>query len=452
MREERLAQLMLNKDYLKVKNELTEMNEVDIADFLNPLDPQTTLLLFRMLPKDLAVEVFAHFSRDQQTSIINTATETEVESIIEELYFDDMIDIIEEVPANIVNKILLYAREDERKLVNQFLKYPADSAGSLMTIEYVNLHREMTVKEALDHIKEVGLTSETVYTCYVIDNKRKLEGFVSLRKIVTSEEDVLIDEIMEEDIIKVNTHDDQEEVAGVFSRYGFVALPVVDNENRLIGIITVDDIMGIIEQEATEDFQIMAGTSPSDESYLDTGVLKLVRNRLPWLLILMISGTFTGRIMAKYEDILASVVILSTFIPMLMDTGGNSGSQSSTLVIRGLATGDIKNTDGLKVVLKELGISSIAGLILAGINFLRLITLEKVPVKIALTVTITLFAVVVASKLVGGILPIIADKLNMDPAIMAGPLITTIVDAMALYLYFVLAQTLLSDILMVGLL
>lgn len=447
MREERLAQLIEDKKYLEIKKEMEQMNEVDIAHFLNPLDPQTTLLLFRMLPKDSAVEVFAHFSREQQSSIITSATDTETEDIIEELFFDDMIDIIEEVPANIVNKILLYAREDERKLVNQFLKYPADSAGSLMTIEYVNLHRDMTVEEALEHIKEVGLTSETVYTCYVTDHNRKLEGFVSLRQIVTSEQDTMIEEIMESKIIKVNTHDDQETVAGVFSRYGFVALPVVDNENRLIGIITVDDIMAVIQKEATEDFQIMAGTSPTDESYLETSAFKLVRNRLPWLLILMISGTFTGRIMAKYEDVLASVVILSTFIPMLMDTGGNSGSQSSTLVIRGLAVGDIKNTDGLKVVLKELGISTIAGSILAIINFLRLIWIEQVPVMVALTVTITLFAVVVASKLVGGILPIIADKLNMDPAIMAGPLITTIVDAMALYLYFVLAQTLLSDLL-----
>lgn len=447
MNEERLAKLIEEKRYLEIKKDISEMNEVDVAELLNPLDPQTTLLLFRMLPKDLAVEVFAHFSREQQLGIITTATEREVGDIIEELFFDDMIDLIEEVPANVVNKILLYAREDERKLVNQFLNYPADSAGSLMTIEYVNLHRDMTVKQALEHIKEVGLTSETVYTCYVIDENRKLEGFVSLRKIVTSEEDTLIKEIMESEIINVNTHDDQETVAGVFSRYGFVALPVVDKENRLIGIITVDDIMGIIQQEATEDFQIMAATSPTEESYLDASVWQLVKNRLPWLLILMISGTFTGRIMSKYEDVLASVVILSTFIPMLMDTGGNSGSQSSTLVIRGLAVGDIKDTDGLKVIWKELRIAAIAGLALAVINFIRLVWIERVPTMIALTVTITLFAIVVASKLVGGILPIIAQKMNLDPAIMAGPLITTIVDAMALYFYFILAQTLLSDLL-----
>ncbi len=444
MDAEKLTQLVEDKKYLQIKKEVSEMNEVDVAELLDPMDAQTTLLVFRMLPKDLAVEVFSHFSREQQLGIIESVTDAEVESIIEDLFFDDMIDLIEEVPANVVNKILKYAREDERKLVNQFLNYPSDSAGSLMTIEYVKLKRGQTVKEALDHIKDVGLTSETVYTCYVLDDNRKLEGYVSLRKIVTSEEDVLIDDIMEWDIISVNTHDDQEEVASVFSRYGFVALPVVDNENRMIGIITVDDIMGIIEQEATEDFQIMAGTSPTEESYLDTSVFKLVKNRLPWLLILMISGTFTQRIMARYEDVLAAQVTLSLFIPMLMDTGGNSGSQSSTLIIRGLAVGDIKVTDGLKVLWKEFRISLVVGIVLSFVNFLRLTYLEGVDLQIAMTVSITLIVTVVTAKLVGGILPIIAQTFKMDPAIMAGPLITTVVDVMALFVYFMVAQSLLG--------
>lgn len=444
MNEKRLLELIEERNYLEIKKQISKMNEVDVAELLDPMDAQTTLLIFRMLPKDLAVEVFAHFSKEQQIGIIQSVTDEEVENIIEDLFFDDMIDLIEEVPANVVNKILTYARDDERRLVNQFLNYPQNSAGSLMTIEYVNLNRRQTVGEALAHIKEVGLTSETVYTCYVTDSNRKLEGFVSLRKIVTSEKDVLIEDIMEFDIISVNTHDDQETVAGVFSKYGFVALPVVDRENRLIGIITVDDIMAVIEQEATEDFQIMAGTSPTEENYLDTSVWQLVKNRLPWLLILMISGTFTGRIMARYEKVLAANVLLSTFIPMLMDTGGNSGSQSSTLIIRGLAVGDIEVHDGLRVIWKELRISIIIGIILAVVNFFRLLILESVAVPIALTVSITLIATVVAAKLVGGILPIIAEKLNLDPAIMAGPLITTIVDALALFVYFMIAQALLG--------
>ncbi len=446
MNEKQLLELINEKNYLVIKERLAELNVVDIAELLDPLDAQSTLLLFRMLPKDMAVEVFSHFSKEQQLGIIESVTDREVEEIIEDLFFDDMIDLIEEVPANIVNKILEYAKEDERKLVNQFLNYPADSAGSLMTIEYVDLHRDMTVGEALEHIKEVGLTSETVYTCYVIDVNRKLEGYVSLRNIVVSEKSMYIRDIMEFDVIKVNTHDDQETVAGVFSKYGFVALPVVDNESRMIGIITVDDIMGIIQQEATEDFQIMAGTSPTEDSYLESSVWTLVKNRLPWLMILMISGTFTQRIMGRYESIIAGQAVLSTFIPMIMDTGGNSGSQSSTLVIRGLAVGDIKVTDAWKVIWKEFRISFIAGIILSGVNFLRLVLLEKVPVMVALTVSVTLVATVMAAKLVGGILPIIAEKLHLDPAIMAGPLITTVVDVLALIVYFQMAQVLLGII------
>lgn len=444
MNDERLLELIEERKYPEIKEEISKLNEVDVAELLEPLDAQMTLLIFRMLPKDLAVEVFAHFSMDRQVGIIQAVTDEEIESIIEDLFFDDMIDLIEEVPANVVNRILLYARDDERKLVNQFLNYPQDSAGSLMTIEYVSLRRNQTVKEALDHIKRVGLTSETVYTCYVTDKNRKLEGFVSLRKIVTSDEDVLIEDIMEDDIISVNTNDDQETVANVFTKYGFVALPVVDKESRLIGIITVDDIMDVMEKEVTEDFQIIAGTSPTEDSYLETSVWQLVKNRLPWLLILMVSGTFTGRIMSRFEKVLAANVILSTFIPMLMDTGGNSGSQSSTLIIRGLAVGDIDVDDGLQIIWKEFRISLVAGVILAAVNFVRLIALEKVPFLIAITVSITLVATVVTAKLVGGILPIFAEKMNLDPAIMAGPLITTIVDALALIVYFLIAQALLG--------
>ncbi|MBC8588564.1 magnesium transporter [Paratissierella segnis] len=443
MDQTKVLELIQQKKYVELKKVLSEMNEVDIAEILDPLDKNTTLLVFRMLPKDLAVDVFAHFSSEQQRDIINAVTDKELEYILDELFFDDMIDLIEEMPANVVNKILKNSTHDERDLINQFLKYPEDSAGSIMTIEYVELRKTMTVKEALAHIKEVGLNRETIYTCYVTDKNRRLEGIVSLRTLVVSPEDEVLIDLMETDVIFVSTHDDQETVAGVFKKYGFLALPVVDAENRLTGIITVDDIMDVMEQEATEDFQRMAAMAPSEEAYLETSVFKLARHRINWLLILMISATFTGGIMAKYENVLQSVVVLSIFIPMLMDTGGNAGSQSSTLIIRGLATGEITLHDGWKVLWKEFRISLMVGITLAVVNFAKTMLYDKVGVLISLTVSLTLIVTVVSSKLVGGMLPILAKKLNIDPAIMAGPLITTIVDALSLMVYFTIASRIL---------
>lgn len=444
MEVERLEDLINEKKYVQVKELLSEMNEVDVAELLKPYNPHMTLLLFRMLPKDLAAEVFARFSTEQQMDIINSITSEELRSIVDELFFDDMIDLIEEMPANAVSKILSHTDKKERELINEFLKYPSDSAGGLTTIEYVNLKKSMTVQEAMKHIKEIGLNTETIYTCYVTDKNRILEGIVSLKDLVTSDDHIVIADIMETDIVKVNTHLDQEEAANIFRRYGFLALPVVDNENRLTGIITVDDIMNVISQEATEDFQKMAAISPSDEEYLDASIWKLAKNRLPWLLILMVSATFTGRIMGRYEDILISIAILGTFIPMLMDTGGNTGSQSSTLIIRGLAVEEIKVSDGLKILFKEFGVSMIVGLILAIINFLRLLVIERVGVLVSATVSIALVVTVILSKVIGGILPIFAKKLKMDPAIMAGPLITTIVDALSLLAYFAIATAMLG--------
>lgn len=397
-----------------------------------------------MLPKDLAAEVFARFSKEQRLEIINSITNEELSNIVQELFFDDMIDLIEEMPANVVSKILVHADKKQRDLINEFLKYPSDSAGGLTTIEYVNLKKTMTVKEAMAHIKKIGLSTETVYTCYVTNENRVLEGIVSLRDLVTSDDDLIIEDIMEREIIKINTHEDQEDVANVFRRYGFLALPVVDNEDRLTGIITVDDIMNVISQEATEDFQRMAAMSPSDGEYLNVSVWQLAKNRLPWLLILMISATFTGRIMGKYEDVLISITVLATFIPMLMDTGGNAGSQSSTLVIRGLATGDITIGDGLLVLLKEFAVSFIVGIILAATNFVRLLVIEKVGVLVAATVSMSLIVTIMLSKVIGGVLPIFAKKMKMDPAIMAGPLITTIVDATSLLAYFAIATKMLG--------
>ena len=444
MNEQELLELIDQKKYVTIKKNLSELNAVDVAELLDPIELTTALLIFRMLPKDLAVEVFAHFSTDQQRDIINAITDKELNHILDELFFDDMIDMIEEMPANIVNKILKNSTQEERNLINQFLKYPEYSAGSIMTIEHVELKQEMTVKEALAHIKEIGLSKETIYTCYVTDNNRVLEGIVSLRAIVTSEDDEIIKDIMEKELIYVNTHDDQETVASIFKKYGFIALPVVDKEHRLTGIITVDDIIDVIEQEATEDFQRMAAMEPSEEAYLDTSIFVLAKHRITWLLLLMVGATFTGGIIGKYEEVLSTMTILTAFIPMLMDTGGNSGSQSSTLIIRGLATGEVTLKDKWKVMFKEFRISIIVGVILAFVNFIKNMYIDKVGFTIAITVSITLVATVMMAKMVGGMLPLIAKKLKMDPAIMAGPLITTIVDSMALIVYFSIATALLS--------
>jgi len=441
---EEILQLIEDKEYFKVKKILEDLNEVDIAEILDELDQHNTLLIFRMLPKDLAVEVFAYFEPESQREIIEAITDKEVKNIVEELFFDDMIDLIEEMPANVVKKVLKHSSEDERKLINQFLMYPQESAGSIMTIEYVDLKKQMTVGEALKRIKETGISKETVYTCYVTDRNRKLEGVISLRLLVISDKDAVIGDLMEEDIIYVNTHDDQESVAAKFRKYGFLAVPVVDKEKRLTGIITVDDIMEVMEQEATEDFQRMAAMAPSEDAYLDTKVMVLAKQRILWLLILMVSATISGNIISRYEDILSAVVILTSFVPMLMDTGGNSGSQSSTLVIRGLATGEIQMKDSLKVLWKEFRISLMVGGALAVVNFLRLLLIVRTDYLIGILVSLTLMFTVVIAKLLGGMLPIAAKKLKLDPAIMAGPLITTIADALSLIVYFSMASVLLG--------
>ncbi len=443
MEEKNILELIDQKKYIQLKKELAEMNEVDISEILEPLDLSTTLLVFRMLPKDIAAEVFSYISPERQADIINAVTDKELKFILDELFFDDMIDLIEEMPANIVNKILINSTQEERVLINQFLKYPAYSAGSLMTIEYVELKKNMTVKEALNHIKEIGISKETIYTCYVTDYKRTLEGIISLRNLVVSEPEQSINDIMLEDVIYVETHDDQETVASIFKKYGFMALPVVDKEQRLTGIITFDDIMDVMEDEATEDFQRMAAMVPSDEAYLDSSVITLAKQRIPWLMILMIGATVTGGIITKFEDVLSAVVVLTAFIPMLMDTGGNSGSQSSTLIIRGLATGEVELKDIWKVLWKEFRISLLVGITLATVNFVKNMLFDRVGLMVALTVSMTVATTVMVAKIVGGTLPLIAKKLKLDPAIMAGPLITTIVDALTLTVYFGIASALL---------
>ncbi|NOH14919.1 magnesium transporter [Clostridium cochlearium] len=441
---EEIISLIREKKFHNAREKILELNPVHISDIIECLDISEAILVFRMLPKDMAVDVFNYLETDFQTNIITGITDKEIKHIIEEIYFDDMIDLLEEMPANVVKKILKYSNVEERKLINEFLNYPEDSAGSLMTIEYVDLKKDMTVREALQHIKDTGVNKETIYTCYVIDKQRKLEGIISLRKLILSDYDLLVEDIMKTDIVFVNTNSDQEYVANVFKKYDLLVMPVVDNENRLTGIITIDDIMDVIDQETTEDFQKMAAMAPSEEKYLDTSVWTLAKNRLTWLVILMVSATFTGNIIKSFEDVLQSVVVLTAFIPMLMDTGGNAGSQSATLIIRSIALGEVQGKDILKVIWKELRVSLIVGFSLSLINFARIYYLEKTPFEVSLTVCITLFFTVILSKIVGAILPMIAKKIKVDPAIMASPLITTIVDATSLIVYFSVAKMLMG--------
>ncbi len=435
-----LKEMLDNRDFVRLTHILKAMRDADIAEFIGELDHKTALLVFRLLPKDLAANVFSHLSSQRQSELSMLVDEEELASIVEELYFDDRIDYIEEMPAYVVKRILKNSTETERRLINQFLNYPEDSAGSLMTIEFVDLKKHMRVGDSLKRIREIGQEKETIYTCYVIDSERRLEGIVSLRDLVLADPDVSIESIMETQIIYVSTYDDQEYIADVFKKYGFLALPVVDQERRLVGIITVDDIVDVIELENTEDFHKMAAVQPLRESYLDTSVFKLASKRILWLMVLMISATISGGIIKSYESALEAVVALTVFIPMLMDTGGNAGSQSSTLVIRSIALGELAFKDTLKVIWKEFRVSILVGLPLALINFFRVYLLEGYGMALSITVSVTLLVTVVFAKIVGGILPMIAQKLNIDPAIMASPLITTIVDAISLIFYFSFAS------------
>lgn len=442
-KEQEILNLLEDKKMHQLQELLIEMKPVDIADIVDELDEAEAIVVFRLLPKELAVEVFSCFEVEKQKKIAELITAKELNELISDLYFDDMIDLLEEMPAEIVSDVLQNTAPDQRKLINQFLAYPPHSAGALMTIEFVELSPEMTVREGIEHVRDVGLTKETIYTCYVINKTKKLLGILSLRELVTADLDLKIEDIMDEDVITVNTHDDQEDVADTLKRYGFLALPVVDNNYRLTGIITFDDIIDVIEDEATEDFQKMAAMTPSEEAYLDLSVFSLAKHRVMWLLILMVSATFTGAIIEGYQETLGRLTILSAFIPMLMDTGGNAGSQSSTLIIRGLATGDIETKDFLKVLWKEIRVAVICGVVLSAVNFGRLVMINKLATPIAFAVSVTLVCTVLMAKIVGSMLPMIAEKLKLDPAIMAGPLITTIVDAGALIIYFRLATSML---------
>lgn len=428
---------------LEVKNKLILLNPIDIASILETLSKENTLKAFRILSKDLASEVFSYLSSEKQQEIIESSSDEELKRIIDDMFLDDTVDLIEEMPAGVVAKILKNTSVENRKLINQFLKYPEDSAGSIMTVEYVSLKNDMNVKESLERIRAKGIKNETINDCFVIDKERKLVGTLPIRELIINQEETLIKNIMTDNFEKVQADTDREFVADIFRRYDLSTMAVVDTENRLVGIITIDDIVDVIDQENTEDFQKMAAMEPSDKEYLKESVFALAKHRILWLLILMISATATGTIIRRYEDTLQSVVVLAAFIPMLMDTGGNAGSQSSTLIIRGLALGEIKTKDVWKILWKEFRVSIIVGITLAIVNFLRILYFDKIGFTMTLVVCLSLFATVVIAKVVGGILPIAAKKLKLDPAIMASPLITTIVDACALVIYFTMATALL---------
>ena len=441
--KEKLLNLAEEKKYRQLKEALLEINEVDIASFMEELDSEKTVIVFRMLPKALATDVFAELPAESQSHIINSITDKELSEIVEDLYVDDAVDMLE-LPATVVRRVLKNTTPDTRKLINQFLNYPENSAGSIMTAEYVGLKKNMTVEQSFAYIRHHGVDSETIYTCYVMDEKRHLEGVVTVKELLMNAYETRLETIMDTHVIKVTTTEDQEAVADMMNRYGLLCIPVVDSEDRLVGIITVDDVMEVMEEEATEDFEKMAAMLPSEKPYLKTSVFQLAKNRIPWLLILMLSSTITGAILVKYETAFAAVPLLVSFIPMLMDTGGNSGSQSSTMVIRGMALGEIEPSDVLKVLWKEIRVGFMVGFVLAVVNFIRLMIQYPGNTMICVTVVISMFATVVAAKTIGCTLPIGAKVLKLDPAIMASPMITTIVDAVSLMVYFNLACHLLD--------
>lgn len=442
--------LVNEKKYIKARDSLLALiNAVDIAEvleeILDELGVERAVIIFRSLPKDVSVDVFSFLPIEDQVSVINGITDKEISFILDEMAFDDMIDVMEELPANVVDKILEKTPKEERKQINTFLNYPEGCAGTLMTPKYIGLQRNMSVRQALDYIKKEAVDSETIYTCYVKDFGRKLVGLISLRTLVISNDDIIIGDLMHTDYIAVNVYEDQEQVSEVFKKYGFLAVPVVDNESRLVGIITVDDIFDVIEDEATEDFERMGGVIDSSRTeYLDTSVLRHVKSRLPWLIFLMISLMFTGVIITMFEGMLSQVIVLVAYLPLLMGTGGNSGSQAATLIVRGLATGEIDINDALSVLWKELRISFSIGLILSLLNFVKIIFLDQESVLIALTISISMLLIIAFAKMIGGMLPMLAKKCKIDPALMATPMIASITDMISVITYFSLAKLLLG--------
>ena len=442
-----LFELVENRRMREIKSIIEEMNEFDVAEFLAELDESMMPMVFRLLSKEMAADVFANFEAPEQELIINSITDSELGAIIEELYVDDAVDMMEELPANVVKRVMRTATPETRNLINQYLKYPENSAGSIMTAEFVDLKKYMNVKESIARIRRIGEDRETIYTCFVTSADRKLEGVVSVKELLLSEDDTVVEDIMDTNVVFAMTQDDQEEVAEKISDYDLMAIPVVDKEGRLVGIVTVDDVIDVMEQETTEDFEIMAAMTPSDKPYSRTGAFEMWKNRVPWLLFLMISATFTTMILNNFEDALAVQAVLIGFIPIIMGTGGNSGAQSSTAVIRSLSLGDVETNDVLRVMWKEFRVAVLCGLTLAVVNFGKMLLVDRlllgnmdVNYMIAVVVSVAIVFTVMFAKAVGSFLPMLAEKIGLDPAVVATPLITTISDAVSLLIYLEIAK------------
>lgn len=449
-RTDELTELLNKRDMKQLKQRMEELNEFDVAEFLAEIDDNQMPMVFRLLSKETAAEVFANFDTPEQEKIINSITDSELSGIIEELYVDDAVDMMEELPANVVKRVMRAARPETRNLINQYLRYPDNSAGSIMTSEFVDLKKYMNVKEAFARIRRIGEDKETIYICFVTSADRKLEGIVTVKDLLLADDDTVLEDLMDRNVIFASTTEDQESVSEKFSDYDLMALPVVDGEGRLVGIVTVDDIIDVMEQEATEDFEKMAGILPSDKPYSRTSTVEMWKNRIPWLLFLMLSATFTSMILTRFEDMLAVQAGLVAFIPMLMGTGGNSGAQASTAVIRSLSLGDTEPGDALRVMWKEWRVSVLCGLTLAAVNFFKMLLLDgmilhndSVTVTVAATVSLSVLFIVMFAKVVGSALPILAEKLGVDPAVMANPLISTVTDAVSLLIYIYVAKLIL---------
>ena len=443
--EKALLKMLEEKKYSTLRDILITMNPADVAGLFDGLEEKQIPVMFRLLPKEQAAETFVEMEPEAQQLLIQGFSDNELREVLDELYVDDAADLVEEMPANVVKRILTQADPEMRSSINQILRYPENSAGALMTMEYVSLRPDMTVEEAILRIRRQGVDKETIYTCYVLDKDRTLLGIVTVKDLLLAEsDDTEIREIMTSNIISVTTQDDQEEVAKMFSKYNFLALPVVDTENRMVGIVTFDDAMDVMQDAATEDMEIMAAMTPSEKTYLKSTPFDLFKHRIPWLMLLMVSATFTGMIITSFEDALSLLPVLTAFIPMLMDTGGNAGSQASVTVIRGLSLNEIEYRDVPKVVFKEIRVALICGITLSAANFAKLLLLDKVGVLVAASVCLTLVAAVVIAMIIGCLLPILAKRLGFDPAVMASPFITTIVDAMSLLVYFRVASAILG--------
>lgn len=432
---DQIIKFLEERNFKELKEELENLHPVDLVDAMEELDKKQRMLVFRLLSKEEAAEVFTDMNSDMREELLEALTDSELKEIMDEMYVDDTVDVLEEMPANVVDRLLMATDEETRKQINTLLQYPEDSAGSIMNIEYISLRKEMTVADAILKIRQVGINRETIYTCYVTE-KRKLIGVVDVKDLLTAGESRLIEEIMDENVIYARTLDDQEQVANQINKYGLVAIPILDHEDCMVGIVTVDDAMLVLQDETTEDISIMAGVSPNEDSYFGTSVFQHAKNRSLWLMLLMLSATVTGEILGHYEDAMAVMPVLITFIPMLMGTGGNCGSQSSTLVIRGLAVGEIEFKDIFRVLFKEIRVAVVVGLMLAVVNGLRIYIMYDQNVMLAGALGLTMIAVVSIAKCIGCILPLLAKKLGLDPAIMAAPLITTILDTCTILVYF----------------